>query len=238
MDRKTTAGLLVASVLTPTLTACNPLLRVPEGQLAYAGSTLTRSIEGYGDLLRPKGALRRLRHRQEDGGVFQCLEGVACFRHDEHGARSSLPGQITGGEPNPSLDDLHGRLAGALVLVVDDTLHHCDDRLAQNLLVPADDGLCAPAVIGVCRPLEFLASQCVERKLLHVIHCPLLRTARQAESLAPGQARPQASRHGLLRCVDYSEAVETRGAYSDEACTVDDGPNCARSNAVRRSAMC
>ncbi len=89
--------------------------------------------------------------------------------NDEHGAGPALPRGVAGRESDAPLDDLDGRLPRALVLVLDNTLHHRHHSLTKHLLMPADDRLRAPAAVCIGGPLELLSGQCVERKLLHAL---------------------------------------------------------------------
>jgi VIT1/CCC1 family predicted Fe2+/Mn2+ transporter len=94
-----------------------------------------------------------------------CREPVRGLRHDEQVAPPRLPRVGPGDQPDPPVQHVHGRLTRVLVLGQLLPLHQRDQRLAQHVLVPADDGVRAAPCGGLPRRVEVLGDEGVERGL-------------------------------------------------------------------------
>src|SRR5699024_5423639 len=80
------------------------------------------------------------RHGQEERRVLDRLDAVSFGRYDEQIPGTPLPGVGRGLQRDAPGQDLHGGLAGAVVLAELAAGADDDERLAQRFLVPAVDG--------------------------------------------------------------------------------------------------
>ncbi len=85
---------------------------------------------------------------EQHGRVFQGIESVADGGHDEQVAGRSLPAVGACVQAHPPVQDVHGGVAGAVVLVEAVARGQRDQGLVQDVLVTAEHGVCAAPAGG------------------------------------------------------------------------------------------
>ena len=111
----------------------------------------------------------QLGDRQQHSRGRQRLKAVARVRHDKQVTGPTIPGLLTGRQPDSSAQDVHRRLARVLVLGEDGAFEHGNDRLAQYPLMDADDGTRSVAATRSDGPVQQLMTKSCQGELLHVV---------------------------------------------------------------------
>ena len=96
---------------------------------------------------------------EQYGGVFECFERVQGVGHDEEIAWGAVPGDLTGGEPNTSLQHVHSGLAWVLVVIQPFARRQRDDGLAQHVFVAAEHSVRAPSTGGTAGQLQLFTGE-------------------------------------------------------------------------------
>jgi len=121
---------------------------------AYAPSGMTRRLGQFGN-------------REQHGCVLQGMQRVPRLGNDQQVTVAPFPLHGISNQPHPTMQHVHGRLAGILVFRHRRPGGQRHQRLPQHMLVPAIDGPCGPAGRSSGCRLHQLTSKRIKRQLLH-----------------------------------------------------------------------
>ena len=104
---------------------------------------------------------------EQHGCVLQGMQRVPPLGNDQQVTVAPFPLRGVSSKPHPTVQDLHGGLAGVFVFRHRRPGGQRDQCLPQHMLVPAVDGPCAPTGRSSGCRLRQLPSEGIKRQLLH-----------------------------------------------------------------------